>query len=67
MQNTVQSVLEHERSTTGGKALEVPCQNTFKDKPAFMEFMGGSQAFPNYLICLVHGIENLGMGGTEDG
>jgi len=33
MQSTVQSVLE--QSTTHGKGLEVPCQNAFKDKPAF--------------------------------
>jgi len=35
MQSTVQSVLEHERNRLGthGKGLEVPYQNTFKDKP----------------------------------
>ena len=35
MQSTVQSVLE--QSTTHGKGLEVPCQNAFKDKPAFIK------------------------------
>jgi len=35
MQSTVQSVKEV-RSTCS-KGLEVPCQNTFKDKPAFIK------------------------------
>ena len=40
MQSTVPSVLNMiARSTTRGKGLEleVPCQNTFKDKPAFIK------------------------------
>jgi len=36
MQSTVQSVWNmKELRSTGSKGLEVPCQNTFKDKPAF--------------------------------
>jgi len=38
MQSTVQSVLEHERGQLQvGEGLEVPCQKTFKDKPAFIK------------------------------
>jgi len=38
MQSTVQNVLNmKELRSTGSKRLEVPCQNTFKDKPAFIK------------------------------
>jgi len=38
MQSTVQSVLNmKELRSTGSKGWEVPCQNTFKDKPAFIK------------------------------
>ena len=38
MQSTVQCVLNmKELSSTGGKGLDVPCQNTFSDKPAFIK------------------------------
>jgi len=40
MQSTVQSVLNmKELRSTCNKGLEVPCQNTFKDKPAFIEML----------------------------
>ena len=38
MQSTVQSVLNmKELRSKCSKGLEVPCQNTFKDKPAFIK------------------------------
>jgi len=38
MQSTVQNVLNmKELRSTGRKHLKVPCQNTFKDKPAFIK------------------------------
>jgi len=38
MQSTVQSVLNtKELRSTCSKGLEVPCQDTFKDKPAFIK------------------------------
>jgi len=38
MQNTVQSVLKmNELRSIRSKSLEVPCQNTFKDKLAFIK------------------------------
>jgi len=38
MLSTVQSVLNmKELRSTHSKGLEVPCQNTFKDKPAFIK------------------------------
>ena len=38
MQSTVQSALNvKELRSTPSKGLEVPCQNTFKDKPAFIK------------------------------
>ena len=38
MQSRVQSVLNmKELRSTRSKGLEVPCQNTFRDKPAFIK------------------------------
>jgi len=38
MQSTVQSVLKMgELSSTHNRGLEVPCQNTLKDYPAFIK------------------------------
>ena len=31
------SILNVRAESTGGKGLKIPCQNTFKDKPAFIK------------------------------
>jgi len=35
--NAQYSLLNVRAESTGGKGLEIPCQNTFKDKPAFIK------------------------------
>jgi len=35
--NAQYSLLNMRAESTGSKGLEIPCQNTFKDKPAFIK------------------------------
>jgi len=59
MQSTVQSVWNmKELRSTGRKGLKVSCQNTFKDKPAFIKTLIRVLVARNLLLVHSRGCRN---------